>query len=459
MLATRFVHTQLKHQGSIRLVRFDVEESSTIVSCEIIDVNLGSPALPSYNALSYTWGTSSERTDILLNGQRFGVSSTLCDFLVMFAGKNKNDISLSRKHFRSLKDKVQALSRHTRLLAEKEILDKELELSADYLWIDQLCIDQDNDGEKSHQVAMMAQIYQTAANVVVWLDDRYPSADVVKGALERDKSRNMYWELNEKIDWSQGGKRTCLWRPEALMLETAAAIAIFEHPYWQRLWVVQELMLAPSTTIYFGDYELSKETLRWCCNVANRAMENHGYDTAKADTTLWSLADVTARDRSNGIEPLETITTVFSWFMDHDCRDPRDKVYGLLALAETSIVVDYTKSVEDVFWDAVVEFEEELLESVPTRLSAEDADQRSISCETQVRDVLRLARAMMPDRSQLRGMESREVETAHAQALVASWFSKIEWPAHESSGGTEFVRRVWRETLRSFISNTVVTTF
>ncbi|KAI5369377.1 Putative heterokaryon incompatibility [Septoria linicola] len=44
------------------------------------------------------------------------------------------------------------------------------------LWIDALCVDQGNDLERSAQVAMMAKIYSSASQVIVWLgedsDDR-----------------------------------------------------------------------------------------------------------------------------------------------------------------------------------------------------------------------------------------------------------------------------------------------
>jgi hypothetical protein len=38
-----------------------------------------------------------------------------------------------------------------------------------YLWIDQLCIDQTNTSERNHQVQMMSNIYRRAYHVIVWL--------------------------------------------------------------------------------------------------------------------------------------------------------------------------------------------------------------------------------------------------------------------------------------------------
>ncbi|KAH8891552.1 hypothetical protein GQ53DRAFT_604942, partial [Thozetella sp. PMI_491] len=39
------------------------------------------------------------------------------------------------------------------------------------VWIDQLCINQTDDQEKSQQVALMSRIYSAAQRVIVWLGD------------------------------------------------------------------------------------------------------------------------------------------------------------------------------------------------------------------------------------------------------------------------------------------------
>jgi hypothetical protein len=45
------------------------------------------------------------------------------------------------------------------------------------LWIDAICIDQEDEKDKSHQVAMMADIYSKADRVIVWLGESTPESD------------------------------------------------------------------------------------------------------------------------------------------------------------------------------------------------------------------------------------------------------------------------------------------
>ena len=43
----------------------------------------------------------------------------------------------------------------------------------EYYWIDAICINQEDDLEKSSQVALMGEIYKEAANAIVWLGSTY----------------------------------------------------------------------------------------------------------------------------------------------------------------------------------------------------------------------------------------------------------------------------------------------
>ena len=45
------------------------------------------------------------------------------------------------------------------------------------LWIDAICIDQSHAEEKSHQVAMMLDIYRNADRVYAWLGEGTPESD------------------------------------------------------------------------------------------------------------------------------------------------------------------------------------------------------------------------------------------------------------------------------------------
>src|SRR5262249_11431837 len=85
-----------------------------------------------YEALSYVWGSENNTRAILVDG---------CSFLVTL----------------SLESALRQL-RHSS--CER------------VLWIDQLCIDQNNEAEKSEQVGLLGDIYRNASAVLIWLGSR-----------------------------------------------------------------------------------------------------------------------------------------------------------------------------------------------------------------------------------------------------------------------------------------------
>jgi hypothetical protein len=76
------------------------------------------------------WGEPGAEKSILLNDRSFMVRTNLWNFLDV-ARRKHNDIEL---------------------------------------WIDALCINQEDDQEKGHQVAMMGRIYSQAVSVLIWLE-------------------------------------------------------------------------------------------------------------------------------------------------------------------------------------------------------------------------------------------------------------------------------------------------
>jgi hypothetical protein len=84
-----------------------------------------------YEALSYTWGDENEKRLITINDQSFYVTESL--YQVLF---------------------------HLRLSNQDRVL-----------WIDAICINQDGDVERGHQVQAMGSIYSSAWEVIVWLGE------------------------------------------------------------------------------------------------------------------------------------------------------------------------------------------------------------------------------------------------------------------------------------------------
>ena len=55
-----------------------------------------------------------------------------------------------------------------------------------YIWVDQLCINQNDLSERSSQVQKMLQIYQNAGKVFVWLGEEGPHTDLTLSAIKNE---------------------------------------------------------------------------------------------------------------------------------------------------------------------------------------------------------------------------------------------------------------------------------
>ncbi|KAF2177249.1 HET-domain-containing protein, partial [Zopfia rhizophila CBS 207.26] len=84
---------------------------------------------PTYEAISYTWGQSVFPERLHIGGSHLPITENLAEALRHFRARSENRT----------------------------------------LWADSVCINQQDNNEKSHQVGMMADIYKIARNVLVWL--------------------------------------------------------------------------------------------------------------------------------------------------------------------------------------------------------------------------------------------------------------------------------------------------
>lgn len=295
--------------------------------------------LPKYTALSYTWGTEKNLKTITLDGKSFQIRQNLCDFL------------------RSTVEELQ----HT------------------WIWIDQLCIDQSNTSERSNQVSIMADIYSKADEVIVWLGtleegtkDAFVALDFVKWAQADRKTRvaeKLAYEdrsegpssilaLRRYVPWPESNKHK---RDRQTIRKSRKVVG--SKPYWTRMWIVQEFILAKRLRIRWGSHWLPWE------NMAERIIPGERKRTSELDDLgIWRLPPKVRllRDMRQAIvdnlksEKARLQEVIYS-FYPHDCLDPRDHVYAVLGImskygndtCRDIIEVNYDKEVKEVFLDAV----------------------------------------------------------------------------------------------------------
>lgn len=250
-----FTHEPLADPAKyLRLLEvLDDKYSKTIkVRCRLTTWPINSS--PPYHAISYTWGDAESNTTILMNDQNLRVRAN-CEF------------ALRQVYRYGRSESYWYRRRRTRWNEESR---PEWYTKSRYYWLDAICIDQANLGEKSKQVAMMGTIYKKASHVLACIgnhaDDSLfffqtlygPTRFVVPTReLFKPDKRKAYREENGNNGVSL--RFLLLHRHSTTHRFVLALARLAVRPYFTRMWILQELQHAQHITILCGQYVLQKE--------------------------------------------------------------------------------------------------------------------------------------------------------------------------------------------------------
>ena len=131
------------------------------------------------------------------------------------------------------------------------------------LCVDAICINQSDVQERNHQVSEMANIYRSANCVLIWLGLAFPHSDI---ALEY-----LFIPREELEKMTERFTLVCN-DPEVWRL-------FFELPYWRRLWICQEVILASEVLVCLGS-----EAQRW--DASHFSYERLAQPTLLTDRTV-----------------------------------------------------------------------------------------------------------------------------------------------------------------------------
>lgn len=291
-----FCHEPLNtSENSFRLLDIHGVSPYGLIQCTVRQYNRDDLDQP-YYALSYEWGPKAPAGWILLNGKPFPVRKNLLLFLEYTASHPK-----TRKN----------------------------------MWIDAICIDQDDIYEKNHQVRQMADIYRNAATVFAWL------------GLERRGEQEAF-ALLKNVEANEGDA-IARYQSEP----SSVLMALFNRSYWTRAWIVQELALPQDVVLLCGKNSCLWDTVREEClshTLCDDRPIELGDRMARAQT-VFHIATLL----QTGQRPLTLLNLLGKLGSGGICADPHDKVYAVLGMASNgeALEPDYTIPLEELFLQVV----------------------------------------------------------------------------------------------------------
>jgi hypothetical protein len=126
----------------------------------------------------------------------------------------------------------------------------------------------------------------------------------------------------------------------------------FSTPYWRRVWIIQEIIVAPKATILYGDAAISWMTVqKILSSLSNSVITLKKQHTWRNALHLRKFRDRLAAQKQIGI--LEAM----SWSHHTLATDPRDKIFALLGLCHDGPAVvplpNYKQPLETIIADMI----------------------------------------------------------------------------------------------------------
>ncbi len=327
------------------------------LQCTLTCVSLNALPKPRYETISYVWGNPEDRSSIIINNTVL-------------------DVPTSAK----------------RALQRMRCTDRDRTL-----WIDAVCINQDDVEERGHQVAMMAEVYMGSVCNLIWLGNSDKSTATalvgIQAVADRARRETGNFRYFHNTVFGHTGRED--FSSEGLLVDVDfdALLHFYSSPWFERLWgvyilgvksclckclcsnkieadnnspVVQEATLASRSLCYYGQYEISlldtvraarwlryKQLylplpLRFCSGLMGAA-------------ALWGYADAEHGVYSGKMDYNVGLLRVLMELRWCKASDHRDHVYGLLGLyqkfhigTELSPLLnpDYNKRLSAVLRDA-----------------------------------------------------------------------------------------------------------
>ena len=301
--------------GYIRLVELFSDTVNASLQCRIFTCCLNDAPLVSFEALSYVWGPQEPLYDLLCGDVQPRV---------LRIGPN-------------LRDALLHLRFHPSVNANPRVL-----------WVDRICINQDDIEERASQVQLMHAIYRRCRQGLVWLGmDDSNTEEAFNCARFIHKNGFDRWTPWESL---------APFRSPAVSLADLKdylthLLSLTNRPWFERAWVFQEVILPSTVLLVCGKSSMALECLEGSYDAAigqgGGSLNGQAYlifGTRKIEDTFVKDA---------GRLPADDLEELLSSRRTVKMSEPRDYIFCLLGLFSPSVShslsPNYSTSIKDLF--------------------------------------------------------------------------------------------------------------
>lgn len=265
-------------------------------------ISLSDRIVPHYDAISYSWGGDEAKAigrTIVVNGRSLTIPKNAHEAL--------SAVCLRHGHYR--------------------------------VWIDAVCIDQEDKHERNNQVSYMGDVFSKATRVCIWFGEDNSVAEPALGSV-RTLLETMDPTLPDRLKTPHSGSNKSpplSTDPRKLSTYSGwpSVYSLYANRWFTRAWVIQEVALAKQALCYQGNYP-SAVDFDEVALVATYLYERRHLlpknPKKSAQTGFENAATILTlrRHRSQKLASLLRVVYTFN------CEDPHDMVYSILGLRHRS---------------------------------------------------------------------------------------------------------------------------
>lgn len=329
-----YTYTPLASSANFRLLQLELNSNGDRLECELCEYPVGQA--PPYICLSYCWGLNKDIKDaIYMQGNIIYITDT---------------VSMALRSIRAWK-----LEEH--------------DAAPVMVWIDYICINQEDNAERAVQVGHMKALYSQAELVLVYLGAQDQGSERLPELYQQLRStHDRYYQdpkSGEDKILSVGMRDLSLRELDGTgLLPRGDPIwdmhrAFLQRPWFLRTWIIQEAVLARRLFFICGGWGVNgylltnawhiimAENLMYLFSTASveESMEKNPAEGRAMHQILLMLNLGMGKDTKQSPSLIDLLQTSRSAMV----TDPRDYVYGLLGLASDSyrakVAVDYEEPV------------------------------------------------------------------------------------------------------------------
>ncbi|KAK5714852.1 hypothetical protein LTR17_016962 [Elasticomyces elasticus] len=330
-VGTDVLYESLLPKGYIRLLTLLRADEATVY-CELNTYH--QQTAPRYDAISYCWGADTTSTFVVCNGSLLKVRLSVVPLF---------KACLLRDHPRRP------------------------------IWVDAVCLNQDNADEKALQVPLMVDIYKRATRTLIWLgeSDEYTEDTIiwmkaVTGGLKVKKTTKalaLGLDLEElgihafgEEDWNTRWQR---------------AHEYLSRPWFWRLWTMQEIVLSWDVQILcatsrFNMIPWNDLVLFWTSvsNAGGLTRLMPDISELRHGSGLSRTVDFIESTRLRAQRSKSQVSSLKDIYQDRMCQEPVDRIWGLLGLVSSRLgnrvrdaeIIDYSEQGKREYWNSYLAF-------------------------------------------------------------------------------------------------------